>query len=155
MDELDRLAEAVAAKLMARNETVAVAESSAGGLLSAALLGVPGASAYYRGGVVVYSAESREQLLGAPSMTAARDGRDRAEWTQLTARDVRLRLKATWGLAESGSAGPTGIAPGRTWVAVSGPVEATKIIETGTPDRQANMISFATATLRLLDDAMA
>src|SRR5580658_5022057 len=105
MDELTRIAEAVAARLKARGETVAVVDSSSGGLISAALLGVAGASAYYRGGVVVYSATSREALLGPAAKTGG-DHLNRAEGTLQMARDIRTRLGATWGIAESGSAGP-------------------------------------------------
>ncbi|WP_236627757.1 CinA family protein [Caulobacter sp. B11] len=66
LPDLPALAQAVAARLIARKETVAISESSAGGLISAALLAVPGASAYYVGGVVTYTARARMQLLDIP-----------------------------------------------------------------------------------------
>jgi len=152
VDDIARLAERVGAKLKARNETVAVAESTAGGLISAALLSVPGASAYYLGGIVVYNARGRELLLGRPS-TEWGLVPDREQWTLTMARDLRERFGATWGLGESGSAGPTGLAPGCTCTALAGPYETVRKIDTGSADRTSNMTRFAMSTLRLLDEA--
>jgi nicotinamide-nucleotide amidase len=154
LDELTTLAERIGAKLKARKETVVVAESTAGGLVCAALLGVAGASAYYLGGMVVYNARGRELLLGEPS-TDSNIVADREQWTLAMARDMRARFGATWALGESGSAGPTGLAPGRTCTALAGPSEVVTTIETGSADRRANMTAFAVATLRLLDEATA
>jgi nicotinamide-nucleotide amidase len=66
MSDLNALAERVAALLTARGETIAIAESSAGGLISAALLAVPGASKFYVGGAVVYTARARLTLMDIP-----------------------------------------------------------------------------------------
>ncbi|MEQ9002892.1 MAG: CinA family protein, partial [Pseudomonadales bacterium] len=123
----------VAALLKARGETVAVAESSTGGLIAASLLAVPRASAYFLGGSVVYTLASRRALL---EITAA----DVAGLEPLTeamaerfAARARAQLDATWGLAELGAAGPTGTpyghAPGISVIAVTGPVTLTTTLE--------------------------
>jgi nicotinamide-nucleotide amidase len=157
MQDLDAIAAAVGERLKAGRQTVAVAESSAGGLVSAALLGVPGASAYYDGGAVIYTAKARALLLEVPREAVAGMRSQTQDWALLLARSMRERFGSTWGLGETGSAGPTGSydeAPGRTWVAISGPVELAFKIETGSPDRLANMNAFAAATLRLLEKAL-
>lgn len=154
MGELESMAAALGAQLKARGETVAVAESSAGGLISAALLSVPGASAYYLGGVVVYTARARALLMDIPG--AAMNGlRSSSEpYALLLARTQRERFGATWGLSETGAAGPAGNRygdeAGHTCVAISGPAEAVLTIETGESDRNANMTAFAAAALELL-----
>ena len=158
MEDLNALAAVIGERLKARKETVAIAESSAGGLVSAALLGVPGASAYYLGASVIYTAKARELLLGVPKDAVAGMRSQTEEWALMLARTARERFGATWGLGETGSAGPTGsydLPPGRTWVALAGPQEAALLLETGSPDRLANMNAFAAATLRLLDKATA
>ena len=158
MSEIDDVAERVARRLIERRESVAVGESAAGGLIAAALLGVAGASAYFKGGVVVYTSEGKVRLAG---MTMEQIERDRAATTPHTAilaRLIREKLDATWGVAETGAAGPTGNrygdAAGHAALAVSGPVELTAVIETGQSDRRANMESFAVAALRLLHQAL-
>jgi PncC family amidohydrolase len=154
MRDLIPHAEKVAALLKARGETIAVAESSAGGLINAALLAVPGASAYCLGGAVIYT---RKALLGLRDM--------RAEMVQgmtpsteayalFKARAIRERFGADWGLAETGAAGPTGNrygdAAGHSCFAVAGRVEHAATLETGSADRVANMHAFAAAALQLL-----
>lgn len=140
--------------LRQRGETVAVAESSAGGLIAAALLAQPGASAFFLGGAVVYTAQAREVLLGITVADMA-DMRSASEpYAMLLARRLRQRFGASWGLAETGAAGPTGNrygdAAGHSCLAISGPVEAVLTLETGFGDRQANMRIFAAAALELL-----
>jgi hypothetical protein len=66
MKELVAVAEKIAAKLIERRQTIAVAESSTGGLISAALLAVPGASAYFLGSAVVYTRDARRILMDIP-----------------------------------------------------------------------------------------
>ena len=159
MDELATLAAVLGERLKARGETVAVAESSAGGLVSAALLGVPGASAYYLGGAVVYTAKARVMLMDIPK-EALEGMRSASEpYALLLARTARERFGATWGLSETGAAGPTGNpygdAAGHTCIAVSGPVEMTVTIETGESDRALNMQAFTLAALEMLKRAMA
>jgi nicotinamide-nucleotide amidase len=158
MDPLSQTAVAVAAELAARRETIAVAESSAGGLISAALLAIPGASAYFVGGGVVYTGTAREQLLGV-SKEEMRGLRPATEaYATLNARRVRERLGTTWGLAETGATGPSGNrygdAPGHACIAVSGPVELSVTLETGSAEREANMWAFARRALELLSEAM-
>jgi PncC family amidohydrolase len=154
MDALRPLAERVSGLIGSRGETVAVAESSAGGLVSAALLAVPGASAYFLGGAVVYTSAARGVLLGLSQ--ASLDGiRPATEpYALLLARTVRERLGATWGVAETGAAGPAGNRygdpAGHACLAVSGPIERTLTVNTGRPERAANMHAFAAAALELL-----
>ena len=154
---LSPLAEALAAELKARGQTVAVAESSAGGLISAALLAVPGASAYFLGGSVVYTGKARMRLLGITREDVAGMRSASEPYAMLLARTVRENFGSTWGLSETGAAGPTGNgygdAAGHTVVAVSGPVELVLTVETGHGDRAANMRAFAIAALDLLQAA--
>ena len=155
---LQALAAQIAARLKQRQETIAVAESSAGGLINAALVAVPGASAYYLGGEIIYTAAAREHVLGI-SREQMKGLRSASEpYARLVARRVREQLGATWGLAETGASGPTGNrygdAPGHACLAVSGPVELVSTLETGSADREANMWRFARAALELLLSAM-
>ena len=154
MNSLIDLGRAAGALLKERKETLAVAESSAGGLINAALVAVPGASAYYLGGVVVYTVQSRTALLGIdkPEMAGMRSASE--PYAQLMARRVREKVNATWGLAETGASGPSGNrygdSPGHACIAVSGPLEAVITVETGSADREANMWRFAQETIGLL-----
>ena len=158
MGSLQTLAAQIAARLKERGQTIAVAESSAGGLINAALVAVPGASAYYVGGEVIYTAAAREQVLRITreEMKGLRSASE--PYARLVARRVREQLGATWGLAETGASGPTGNrygdAPGHACFAVSGPVELVSTLETGSADREANMWRFARAALELLVTAM-
>ena len=159
MDQLMSLAAEVGEALKARGEKVAVAESSSGGLISAALLSVPGASAYYLGGAVVYTPKARVMLMEIPR-EALEGMRSASEpYALLLARTQRERFGATWGISETGAAGPTGNgdgdAAGHTCIAVSGPVEMAFTLETGESDRAANMNAFAAAALEMLKRAMA
>jgi nicotinamide-nucleotide amidase len=144
----------VAAMLRRRSETLAVAESSAGGLVSAALLSVPGASAYFLGGAVVYTQAARRALLGVPDEDLRGIRSATEAYAQLKARRIRQLLGATWGLAETGATGPTGNrygdAAGHACLAVAGPVERALTLETGAADRHANMQAFTRAALDLL-----
>ena len=152
------IAEALADTLKQRSQSVAVAESSAGGLISAALLAVPGASAYFLGGSVVYTAKARMALLGLRREDVAGVRSASEPYALILARTVRENLGATWGLSETGAAGPTGNgygdAAGHTCVAVSGPSEMALTLETGSSDRSANMERFAEAALQLLRSAL-
>jgi len=155
---LSEIAEPLAEQLKRRGETVAVAESSSGGLVSAALLGVAGASAYFIGGSVVYTGKARMSLLGLTreDVTGVRSASE--AYAVILARRIRESLGATWGVSETGAAGPTGNgygdAAGHTCVAVSGPREMAFTLETGSPDRGANMEAFARAALSLLQSAI-
>src|SRR5207237_5031935 len=154
MNELDALARSLATTLKERKETIAVAESSAGGLISAALLAVPGASAYYLGGGVIYTGGARESLLGITAADMAKLRPATEPYAQLVAQRAREAVGATWGLSETGASGPSGNrygdAPGHACFAMSGPVDAAITLETGSGDREANMWRFARGALELL-----
>jgi PncC family amidohydrolase len=155
MNELESMAAAVGEALKANGETVMVGESACGGLISAALLAVPGASAYYRGGLVLYTTESRRKFL-------SQDGKDpfegvtpgSEEYAAALARAVRATLNPTWAISEVGTAGPTGgrrgNSPGHACIAVDGPRARAVTIETRQSDRVTNMRVFARAALDLL-----
>ena len=158
MSDLSSLGAAVAAQLKARKETIAVAESSAGGLISAALLAVPGASAYFLGGGIIYTQPARRAILdiGDESVRGIRSSTE--DYARLKARAIRQLLGATWGLAETGASGPTGNrygdAAGHACLAVAGPLDRALTLETGVADREANMWAFARAALVLLQAAL-
>ena len=155
---ISETAAAVAEVLKSRKQTVAVAESSSGGLVSAALLAVPGASAYFLGGAVVYTAKARMSLLGLPREAVVGMRSASEPYALLLARTARENFGATWGLSETGASGPTGNpygdAAGHSCLAVSGPVEMAFTLETGEDDRMANMEAFTVAALRLLISAL-
>ena len=159
MNELESMAAAVGEALKTRGETVMVAESACGGLISAALLAVPGASAYYLGGLVLYTYDARRKFL-------SKDGKDPFEgitpgsedYAAAMARAVRATLNPTWGISEVGTAGPTGgrrgLSPGHACIAVDGPSARVATIETRQSDRVTNMQVFARAALDLLAAAL-
>jgi len=155
---LAELAANVAALLKEKKHTMAVAESSAGGLINATLVAVPGASAFYLGGGVIYTVNARQSVMGL-TKEDVRGMRSASEpYARLLARRVRENLGATWGLAETGASGPTGNrygdAAGHACIAVSGPVEAAITLETGDADREANMWRFTRRALALLEDCL-
>jgi PncC family amidohydrolase len=158
MDRLMPLAEAIGARLVERRETVAVAEGSAGGLISAALLAVPGASAYFLGGAVVYTGAARQALAGiaGEDMKGLRPASE--PYATLLAQRIRDRLSASWGLAEAGAAGPAGNRygdpAGHTCIAVAGPGERAITLRTGSDERQANMMAFAARALELFAESI-
>lgn len=153
MEKLLPLAERVATRLKADRATVAVAESSAGGLVSAALLAVPGASAYFLGGAVVYTKVARASLLDIPAEAMEGVRSSTEAYAKLLAATAREKLGATWGLGETGAAGPSGNGygdrPGHCCIAIAGPREAVMTIETGSADRAGNMRAFGEALLEL------
>ncbi len=157
-DEVIARGAAVGATLKARGETVAVAESSAGGLVAAALLAVPGASAFFLGGAVVYTVAARKAFLPPPGLVPDGMRSSSEPYAAWLAAQARSHLGADWGLAETGAAGPAGNrygdAPGHTCLAVSGAVERVVTLETGSDDRRDNMHAFAVAALGLLQDAL-
>lgn len=150
--------EEIAALLKARGETIAVSESSTGGLISAALLSVDGASAYYRGGAIIYTPKARAALMGVTKDEMGEMRSASEPYAQFMARTVRERMASTWGLAESGATGPSGNAygdaAGHCCVAVSGPVSLSLVIETGHGNRAANMEIFRDTALKLLVNAL-
>jgi nicotinamide-nucleotide amidase len=158
MQTLLPIAEQIAARLSERRESIAVAEGSAGGLISAALLAVPGASKYFLGSAVIYTASARAALLAieATDMTGMRPASE--PYAVLLARRIRDRLGATWGLAETGASGPSGNRygdpAGHTCIAIVGPSEIAITLKTGSADRHANMRAFALRALELAVDVI-
>ncbi len=144
--------------LKARKETVAVAESSTGGLISANLLAVPGASAYYMGGAIIYTMRARRELLGIDKLTLDQQQPLTEAYVTLCGQKIRERLRATWAIAELGATGPAGTPyghpPGICALAVVGPVTVTRRLETGSPDREGNMQIFTRAALELMQEAL-
>src|SRR5271156_1706446 len=108
MEALIEQAALIARLLKERGERLAVAESSSGGLISAALLAIPGASAYFLGGAVIYTRRARRELLAIPNEAVAGMRAETEPFALLMARTARDRLHAEWGLAETGAAGPSG-----------------------------------------------
>lgn len=158
MSSLVSMAEAVGALLKERNETVAIAESSTGGLISATLLAVPGASAYFVGGGVIYTQKARKVLLGIdldshPGMRPSTE-----PYALLLANTAREPLGATWGVGETGAAGPSGNRygdqPGHSCIAISGTTNRAIIIETEQSDREGNMWRFAHEALSMFEELL-
>ncbi len=160
MDALLPLAEKIGARLKERGETIAIAESSTGGLISAALLSVGGASAYFRGGSVIYTHYARAGFLEIPNPLPAPIERASTEpYALLLSDTVRARLQATWGVGETGATGPTGNRygdkSGHTCIAVTRPGFSKAItLETGSPDRIANMRAFGVRAMELIAEAL-
>jgi nicotinamide-nucleotide amidase len=158
VNALSSMAASLGALLKERKETVAVAESSAGGLISAALLAVPGASAYFLGGGVIYTQVARRGLLRVAddAVTGIRSSTE--AYALVKARAIRQLLGTTWGLSETGATGPTGNRygdkAGHACIAVVGPVERSITVETGDGDREKNMWKFAQAALALLEESV-
>ncbi len=154
-EDLTPLGTQVGTLLKARGQSIAVVNGATGGLISAALLAMPGASAFYRGGGVIYTLKGRRIVLdhepgSLRGLTSATEAYALAQ-----ARLIRERYSSDWGIAETGAAGPgvhpLGVASGTSAAAVVGPdFEAALIVETGTEDRFANMISFTRNALELL-----
>jgi nicotinamide-nucleotide amidase len=154
METLLPLAEKIAGLLKARHQTIAVAESSTGGLIAAALLSLPGASAYFVGGAVIYTRAARAGLLGISEDEMAGLRASTEAYALLCAKTMRQRCGTTWALGETGATGPTGNrygdAAGHSCIAVVGPsIERAITLETGSADRQGNMLAFAQRALEL------
>jgi nicotinamide-nucleotide amidase len=158
MKTLLPLAQTIALRLIARRETIAIAESSTGGLIAAALLAVPGASAYFLGGAVVYTKSARAALLGIGNADMEGFRPASEAYALLLAKRVRDRHVAAWGLGETGATGPTGNRygdpAGHTCIAVAGPVERAITLRTGSADRLSNMDAFAKRGLELLAEVI-
>ena len=158
MPDLTSMAASLGALLKETEQTLAVTESSCGGLLSACLVSIPGASAYYRGGAVVYTRFAQRGLLQVPdsAMTGIRASSE--PYALLNARTVRESLVTTWALSETGASGPTGNrygdSAGHACIAVTGPVERAITVETGDDNREANMWVFAKAAFDLLEQCV-
>ena len=159
MENLLPIAARLGALLKERGETIAIAESSTGGLVSAALLAVPGASAYFLGGAIVYTRESRRTLLDIPDSAFAGIRGVTEPLALVLARGTLKRFAVTWSVAEVGAAGPTGNRygdpAGHSCIAIAGALERAITVETGSSDRVANKRAFAAAALDLLAQCLA
>jgi nicotinamide-nucleotide amidase len=150
--ELIELAEQIGTLLRERKETISVAEGSAGGLISASLLAIPGASAYYLGGSVIHTARAKRAFMGnaVPEPEGMRGATE--EFARFLAESSLVQLRTTWAIGEAGAAGPAnpyGDPAGHVWLAIAGPHEATKHVLTGSNERSENMLLFTAAALRL------
>jgi nicotinamide-nucleotide amidase len=158
VNDLLPLAETIAARLKARKETIAIAESSTGGLISAALLAMPGASAYFLGGGIVYTRQAKQLLLSIDDNAIAQFRAATEGHALVLARAARARFGASWALAETGATGPTGNRygdpAGHTCIAIVGATERAITLKTGKDDRVANMYAFADAALKLLAERL-
>jgi nicotinamide-nucleotide amidase len=158
VQDLMARADKAALVLKDRGETIAVAESSTGGLIAAALLALPGASAYFLGGAVVYTQVARRALLDLPDLSTLAMRASTEQYALLLAKTARQRFSATWALAESGATGPSGNRygdpPGHSCIAVVGRGESAITLETGSADRLGNMHAFTAAALDLLLDVL-
>ncbi len=154
MQELIAVAEQIAARLTERKQTIAVAESSTGGLISAALLAVPGASAYFLGGGVIYTRDDRRILMDIPNEAMVNVRSASEPYAQMLAKQMRERFGCDWALSETGATGPTGNrygdAAGHSCMAIAGPKQEVMTLETGSNDRLGNMHTFAGTALRFL-----
>ena len=157
MKLLTQMAEQIAHLLRKRGDTVVVAETSTGGLLSSALLAVPGASAYYKGGSVLYIYESRKILLGMTGADVEGLTPMSEAMVMAFANKARAQFDATWAIAELGIAGPTGVVygeAGTSVIGIAGPHPVSALFETGSAEREANMRQFAGHGLDLLHRAL-
>lgn len=157
--ELAVLGAEVGDLLKARGEKVAVIDGATGGLVSAALVSVPGATRFFASGGVVYSLRGRDLLLDLPREELATMRSVTESYALLQAGRFRERLGVAWGLAETGSAGPNmhpfGVESGASAIAVVGPgVERSVTLRTGLDDRISNMFAFAHGALCLLRDVL-
>ena len=149
---------AIASKLVASGQSVSIAESSTGGLIAANLLSVAGASSYFRGGSVIYTRESRHAFLDL-DMTKFKELKPLTEpMVAEFANAARLKLDATWGIAELGAAGPKGTpyghSPGTSVIGISGPINMSITVETSSENREENMFQFTEAALTLFNTAL-
>jgi nicotinamide-nucleotide amidase len=155
---LSSVAARISTTLRERGQTVGVIEGSAGGLVSAALLAIPGASAYFVGGAVVYTRKAGKALLGLTADDVVGMRAETEPYAELMAGRIRDKLGTTWGLSESGASGPTGSSygdlPGHVCIAVVGLNSKTRTIETGLTDRSVNMDLFARHLLTLFDEVL-
>jgi nicotinamide-nucleotide amidase len=159
MESLLPIAEKIGALLKDRHETIAIAESTTGGLVSAALLSVAGASVYYIGGADVYTLKGRRVLLDLPDSAFTGVKPLTEQGALIIARAMRARLDSSWSMGELGAAGPTGSRygepAGTSVIAVAGAIERSITVRTGSDNRLANMRTFSLAALDLLAQCIA
>ena len=152
------ICDAIASKLVASGQSVSVAESSTGGLIAANLLSVSGASNYFRGGSIIYTRESRHAFLDLDLVKLKGVKPLTEPMVAEFAHAARLKLDATWGIAELGAAGPKGTpygpAPGTSVIGISGPLNASVMVETFSENREENMVQFTEAALALFNTTL-
>ena len=157
-EPLEPMAASIAEMLFERGETVAICETTAGGLVSAALLAIPGASRYYRGAAVTYTGIARSTFLEIELEDYPGVRSSSEPYAKIIAETIRERLGATWGIGETGAAGPNGNvygdASGHTCIAIAGPTEYVETLETGLEDREENMWLFAKRTLAVFEEVL-
>ncbi|MBP73587.1 MAG: damage-inducible protein [Gammaproteobacteria bacterium] len=157
MMTLTPMAEEVAELLRRRGDTIVVAETSTGGLISSALLAVPGASAYYKGGSVLYTYESRKKLLGIKGQDVEGLAPMSEAMVMAFAQKAQAQFASTWAIAELGIAGPTGVAygeAGSSVIGIAGPNPVSALLNTGSSEREDNMWRFTGHALSLLCKAL-
>jgi len=151
-------AERVGELLLARDWRIAVAESTAGGLLSAALLTVPGSSRYYERGIVAYSKAAKLETLGMPPELYTERGSSHQAAVRAMAEGVRRLSGAQVGVAESGVAGPapgrTGLPIGTVWAAVATPERMVERELHLPGDRAQIMSGIVDAVLDMLEEVL-
>jgi nicotinamide-nucleotide amidase len=149
----------VVAALTARGQLLATAESLTGGLLGAAITGVPGASAAYVGGVVAYATSMKHRLAGVDADLLAAEGPVSEQTAIALAVGVRAATGADWAVATTGVAGPAsqdGHEPGEVWVGIAGPgAAATAVRYDFAGDRAAVRSAAVRAALALVAAALA
>jgi nicotinamide mononucleotide (NMN) deamidase PncC len=127
-------------------------------LISAALLSVPGASAYFVGGGVVYTGVAKQRLVDLSDAAMAQARAATESHSLFLAEAARTKLGTTWGIGETGASGPTGNRygdpPGHSCIGVSGAVERAVTVRTGQDGRAANMVAFTRRALELLQACM-
>lgn len=142
-----------------RNQSISVGEGSCGGLLSAALVAVPGASEFFVAGTVLYTRPGFAEILGERRYELRGLRGASEEFSLAIARITREKFASTWAIGESGATGPSGNrygdAAGHAALAVAGPVEKARTLETGIDDRAENMWRFAAAALELFEETLA
>ncbi|HTW21624.1 MAG TPA: CinA family protein [Mycobacteriales bacterium] len=145
--------------LLAHDETVATAESLTAGLVGAALTSVPGASATYRGGLIVYATDLKASLAGVSLALLADRGAVDPDVASALASGARSRLGASWGLGLTGVAGPDpqdGKPVGTLFVALAGPGDLTEVVSDVLPgDRVQIRAGAVDVALGLLRDTLA
>lgn len=143
--------------LVERRQTLASAESLTGGLIAATLVEIPGVSAVYRGGLVVYATDLKHTLAGVPERLLAERGAVDAEVARALASGTRERCTADWAVATTGVAGPEpqdGKPVGLVFVAVAGPHGATVRELDLSGSRASIRAQSAAAVLELLVDEL-
>ena len=154
---LTHMAEEVAELLRRRGDTIVVAETSTGGLISSALLAVPSASAYYKGGSVLYTYESRKKLLGIKGQDVKGLAPMSEAMVMAFAHKAQAQFASTWAIAELGIAGPTGVVygeAGSSVIGIAGPNPVSALLNTGSSERADNMWRFTGHALSLLCKAL-